>query len=72
MINFQGRLWLTVEFALLFFGIPTLIYLDKDFIHPSIIILPVLLFIFILLRRNSDFKWKELIRWSISRKQHCW
>jgi membrane protease YdiL (CAAX protease family) len=65
---FKGRMWLAIEFALLFFGIPTWIYLDQDFIHPSIIILPVLVFIYILLRRSSDFKWSELIRWQVSRK----
>lgn len=64
----KGRIYLVIEFVLLFFGIPTWIYLDQDFIHPSIIILPVLAFIFILLRRNSDFKWSELITWKISRK----
>ncbi len=64
----RGRIYLCIEFTLLFFGIPTWIYLDQDFIHPSIIILPVLAFIFILLRRNSDFKWRELIRWHVSRK----
>jgi membrane protease YdiL (CAAX protease family) len=64
----KGKIYLAIEFVLLFFGIPTWIYLDQDFIHPSIIILPVLVFIFILLRRNSDFKWSELIRWQVSRK----
>ena len=54
------------EFLLLFFGIPLWIYLDKDFIHPSIIILPVLVFIFLLLRRSTDFQWKELWHWNIS------
>jgi CAAX protease family protein len=63
MINFHGRTWLILEFMLLFFGVPILIYLDQDFIHPSIMILPVLVFIFFLLRRNSDFKWKELVYW---------
>jgi membrane protease YdiL (CAAX protease family) len=61
-------MWLAIEFVLLIFGIPTWIYLDQDFIHPSIIILPVLVFIYILLRRSSDFKWSELIRWQVSRK----
>lgn len=64
----NGRLFLVIEFVLLFFGIPTWIYLDQDFIHPSIIILPVLGFIFFLLRRSSDFEWKELFRWQVSRK----
>ncbi|MEA3460666.1 MAG: CPBP family intramembrane glutamic endopeptidase [Bacteroidota bacterium] len=64
----KGKHWLVVEFVILFFGIPALIYLDQDFIRPSIIILPALVFIFLLLRRSSDFKWKELIRWQVSRK----
>lgn len=64
----KGPVWRWIEFLLLFFGIPFLIYLDQDFIRPSIIILPVLVFIFILLRRNSDFKWSELTRWQVSRK----
>jgi membrane protease YdiL (CAAX protease family) len=64
----KGKIYLAIEFVLLFFGIPTWIYLDQDFIHPSIIILSVLVFIFILLRRNSDFKWRELIRWQVPRK----
>jgi hypothetical protein len=64
----RGRIWLTLEFFILFFGIPILIYLDKDLIHPSIIIIPVLFFIFVLLRRTSDFRWSELVRWSIPPK----
>lgn len=55
-----------MEFGILFFGIPLLIYLDEDFIHPSIIILPVLLFIFLILRYTTDFKFRELFRLEIS------
>jgi membrane protease YdiL (CAAX protease family) len=66
MAGDKRRIWLAMEFMILFFGIPLMIYLDKNFIHPSIIILPVLLFIFILLRRTSDFNWRELFRWSVS------
>ena len=61
------KILLWTEFVLLFFGIPLFIYLDEDFIHPSIIILPVLLFIFLVLRRTTDFQWKELVRWGIKR-----
>ena len=67
-MSLKGRIYLVIEFVLLFFGIPTWIYLDQDFIHPIIIILPVLVFIFILLRRTTDFKWSELIRWQVPRK----
>ena len=64
----KNRIYLSIEFLVLFFGIPALIYLDQNFIRPSIFILPVLVFIFLLLRRNPDFNWKELIRWSVPRK----
>lgn len=64
----KKRTYLSIEFFVLFFGIPTLIYLDQDFIRPSIIILPVLVFIFLLLRRNPGFKWQELITWSVPKK----
>jgi membrane protease YdiL (CAAX protease family) len=61
----------TLEFVILFFGIPLLIFLGKDFIHssmiinPSMIILPLLVFIFIVLKRSTDFKWRELLYWGI-------
>ena len=57
-----------LEFVALFFGIPLLIYLDRDFIHPTLIILPVLVFIFLILKRTTNFQWKELVRWKIPRK----
>lgn len=64
----KGKVWLALEFAILFFGIPILIFLDEDFIHPSIIILPVLVFIFIILKRTTGFEWRELTRWNISKR----
>ena len=54
-----------LEFVVLFFGIPLYIFLDKDFLHPSILVLPVLIFIFILLRRTTDFQWRELLTWGV-------
>jgi len=63
----RKKILIWMEFVFLFFGIPLFIYLDEDFIHPSIIILPVLLFIFLVLRRTTDFQWKELLQWGISR-----
>jgi len=58
-----------LEFVILFFGIPLLIFLDEDFMYPSIIVLPVLVFIFVILRRTTDFQWRELFGWNISRKE---
>lgn len=54
-----------LEFVFLFFGIPLLIYFDEDFIHPSMIILPALVFIFLILRYTTDFRFRELIYWNI-------
>ncbi len=63
----RKKIYIWIEFVFLFIGIPLFIYLDENFIHPSIIILPVLLFIFLVLRSTTDFQWKELFRWGISR-----
>ena len=52
---------------ILFFGIPLLIYLNKDFIHPSAIILPVIVLIILILRYTTDFRFKELLTWKITR-----
>jgi membrane protease YdiL (CAAX protease family) len=54
-----------LEFVILFFGIPLYIFLEKEFLHPSILVLPVMVFIFFLLRRTTDFQWRELVRWGI-------
>lgn len=58
----------TLEFLLLFFGIPLLIFIDRDFIHPSIIILPVLAAIFLILASTTDFQFRELFRWDVSKR----
>ena len=63
------KVLLAAEFLILFFGIPLLIYFDEDFIHPSMIILPVLLFIFLILRYTTDFRFRELVLWRIDRTQ---
>jgi len=63
----KKRILLGLEFVILFFGIPVLIYLDKDFIHHSMIILPVLAFIFLILRYTTDFRFRELFAWKIAR-----
>jgi membrane protease YdiL (CAAX protease family) len=63
----RGFLLLRIlEWVLLFFGVPLFIYFDRDFIHPSIIILPVLVFIFVILKKTTDFTFRELIRWGIT------
>ena len=57
-----------LEWILLFFGVPLIIYLDRDFIHPSILIFPVLVFIFVVMKVTTDFSFRELVRWNIPRQ----
>lgn len=59
---------LGTEFALLFFGVPLLIFFDPKFIHPSMLILPLLVFIFLVLRYTTDFKFSELVRLRIGKQ----
>jgi len=66
-LSVTKRILRLLEFLLLFFGIPMLIYFDEDFIHPSIFILPVLVFIFLILRYTTDFRFRELFRWNITK-----
>lgn len=63
----RKKIFKALEFVILFFGLPLFIYFDRDFLHPSMIILPVLAFIFIVLLRTTDFSFRELFQWNISR-----
>jgi len=56
-------IWLWIEFTLLFFALPVFILLDKSVIHPSIFVLPALLFIILYLRKNKTFRFRELVEW---------
>ncbi|MFO7933246.1 MAG: CPBP family intramembrane glutamic endopeptidase [Bacteroidales bacterium] len=57
----------TLEWILLFFGVPLIIYLDRDITHPTILILPALVFIFVIMKKTTDFSFRELVRWNIPR-----
>ncbi len=54
------------EFFLLFFGVPTsMLFIDK-LVHPSIFVLPILILMFVYLKKHPEFRFKELIFWGIS------
>jgi len=59
----KSKLWLIVEFCLFFGVLPLYIYFDPEFIHPSVLILPGLIAVFIYLHREPRFSWKELRIW---------
>ena len=58
-----------IEFILFFFGVPLLLLFEGDIIHPSSVLLPFLLVIFLILNFTKGFKWKELWAFPISWKQ---
>ncbi len=62
------KILLFIEFIFLFFGVPLLIYFETHIIHPSAIILPILIGIFIYLKRLPDFRFKDLIQFNIKKK----
>ncbi len=67
VINWK-KFYLGTEFALLFFGIPLFMFLDTGFTHPSAVLLPFLVAVFIILRYGTGFRWRELICFKISRR----
>ncbi len=56
------------EFVLLFIGIPLLLYLDTRIIHPSIVLVPLLVFVIIVLKLSGGFRIRELITLKVSRQ----
>jgi membrane protease YdiL (CAAX protease family) len=64
----QGkRVYLLTEFVLLFLFFPLLLLFEGDLMHPSSILFPLVVFIFIILRFQTDFKWKELWHFPVTR-----
>lgn len=62
------KIWLYIEFALLFIGVPLCIFFFSKIIHPSTLVLPVLALIFIYLYRLKDFSFKELFSLWVTKK----
>ena len=62
-------IWLAFEFVLLFFGVPLYIYFDPKLIYPSVLVLPILVGIFIYLKRLPNFRFKDLIKLKIPKKE---
>ncbi|MFW5831958.1 MAG: CPBP family intramembrane glutamic endopeptidase [Prolixibacteraceae bacterium] len=56
-----------IEFILLFFGIPLLMYFGSFMVHPVLILLPVLGALLIYFRNKKDFSFKSLVRLNVSK-----
>ena len=66
MVSFKKKIVLSIEFILLFFGVPVFLYFDKNVIHPSSVLLPVLVALIIYFRRQKEFKIGDLVRLGVS------
>ncbi len=57
-----------LEFVILFFGIPLLIYFESLFQHPSLVLIPVLAGLIFYFVFKKDFNLKTLIRLNVPRQ----
>ncbi len=57
-----------IEFILLFFGVPLFLFFDKNLVHPSSILLPILFALILYFRKQKEFKSRDLIRLGISKQ----
>jgi len=63
------KILLSFEFLLLFFGVPLLLLFEKSIVHPSSILLPVLVGLILYFRKQKEFKARDLIRLGISKSE---
>ncbi|MGQ1785152.1 MULTISPECIES: CPBP family intramembrane glutamic endopeptidase [unclassified Saccharicrinis] len=59
--------WLVAEFVLLYVGIPLFIYLDYNFTHPTMVIVPLVLIMLLILKRYHFFQLKDLVQLNLKR-----
>ncbi len=64
-----NKVVLGLEFLILFFGIPLLMFFDTGFTLPSMVLIPCLVFIFLILRYRTAFRWKELVSFKVDRSR---
>jgi membrane protease YdiL (CAAX protease family) len=62
------KFFLALEFVLLFFGLPVFLVFYERIIHPSILLLPILLALFFYFKANKEFKVKDLVRLNIKKR----
>ncbi len=62
------KIILSIEFILLFFGVPLFLFFDKNLIHPSSILLPVLVALILYFRKQKNFHLRDLVKMGIPKK----
>jgi len=58
----------TIEFLILFFGVPLYLFFDGNFIRPSSLLLPILVALILYFRKQKEFKARDLIKLGISKQ----
>lgn len=66
--NIIRNILLAAEFIILFFGVPLFLFFDGDIIHPSSILLPILVALILYFIKQKEFRWYNLVRLGISSK----
>ncbi len=58
--------YFSLEFILLFIGIPLFLFYGADLLHPSSVLVPLLILVFMVLAFTKNFRWKELYDFPIT------
>ncbi|MGM0620798.1 MAG: CPBP family intramembrane glutamic endopeptidase [Bacteroidota bacterium] len=64
----RRNILLAAEFIVLFFGVPLFLFFEEDIIHPSSILLPILIALIIYFSKQKEFRWRDLVRLNIARE----
>lgn len=64
----KKKFFLAVEFVVLFLGVPLFLFFEENIIHPSSILLPILVALILYFRKQKDFHLRDLVRLNISKK----
>ena len=63
------KLRLSIEFVLLFFCVPLFLFFEENILHPSSLLLPILIALILYFRKQKDFKTGDLFRLNVSKKK---
>ncbi len=63
----KKKFFLAVEFVVLFLGVPLFLFFEENIIHPSSILLPILVALILYFRKQKDFHLRDLVRLNISK-----
>lgn len=59
---------LATEFVVLFIGVPLFLFFEENIIHPSSVLLPILIALILYFKQQKDFHLRDLIRLNISKR----